>query len=143
MKRNNLTAILVAVLLFGFGAVVGALAHRYYSPTVVVANSPENFRQNLISEMRSKLSLTPKQVVSLQEILDRTKVQMKAVRDKTHPEIVRIRQEQVDRVKGILTASQVSAYEKLLADRERRNREQDAREQQNDQKRKNSKPAGN
>ena len=142
IKRNNLAAILVAVLLFGFGAVVGALAHRYYSPTVVVANSPENFRQNLISEMRSKLSLTADQVVRLQGILDETKVQMKAVRDKTHPEIVRIRQEQVERVKGILTAPQISAYEKLLADRERRNREQDAREQENE-KRKSVKPAAN
>lgn len=143
MKRNNLAAALVAVLLFGFGAVVGALAHRYYSPTVVVANSPENFRRNLISEMRSKLSLTPAQVGKLQTILDQTKVQMKAVRDKTHPEIVRIRQEQVSRVKEILTASQVSAYEKLLADRERRNREQETREMQNDQQRKNARPAGN
>ncbi len=140
MKRTNLPAVLIAILLFGLGTVVGALAHRYYSPSVVIANSPESFRQTYISEMKSKLALNTKQIASLQDILDDTKAQIQAVRDRTHPEMVRIRQEQVARVKAILTSHQLPAYEKLLADRERRNREQEARDRQNDQKRKESKP---
>ncbi len=143
MKRSNLPAVLVAILLFGFGAIVGALAHRYYSPSVVVANSPESFRQTFISEMRSKLELTPSQIESLQVILDHTKEQMKAVRARTHPEMVRIRQEQVDRVKAILTPAQIPAYEKLLADRDRRNREQEARDRKEAEKRKEAKPSAN
>lgn len=139
MKRNNLPAVFVAVLLFVLGAIVGALAHRYYSPTVVVANSPESFRHSYISEMRSKLGLTTKQVVSLQDILDETKSQIKAVRDRSHPEMVRIRQEQSARVRALLTPSQIPAYEKLQAERERHSREQEVRDQQNEQKRKDAK----
>lgn len=141
MKRNNFTAVLVAILIFALGAAVGALAHRYYSPSVVIANSPESFRQTYISEMKSKLGLTAKQMASLQDILDDTKAQIKAVRERNHPEMVRIRQEQVSRVKAILQPSQIPAYDRLLADRERRNREQEARDQQNDQRRKGERPS--
>ena len=143
MKRSNLPAVLLAILLFGLGAVVGALAYRYYSPTIVVANSPESFRQTFISEMKAKLTLTPKQVTTLQDILDQTKEQMKAVRERTHPEMVRIHQEQINRVRAILNSAQIPAYEKLLADRDRRYREQEARDRQEDQKRKAAKPTGN
>jgi Spy/CpxP family protein refolding chaperone len=142
MKRNNIPAVLVAILLFLLGAGVGALAHRYYSPSVVIANSPETFRQTYISEMKSKLGLTADQISKLQDILDDTKAQIKALRDRNHPEMVRIRQEQVSRVKGILTASQIPAYERLQAERDRRNREQEARDQQTDKHRKEARPPG-
>ena len=128
MKRNTLPAVLLAMLLFGLGAAVGALAHRYYSPTIVVANSPETFRKSYVSEMRTKLAMTPEQVNSLQAILDETKGKIKAVRDRYHPEMLRIKQEQVNRVRSILRPDQLPGYAKLVADRERRGREQEERD---------------
>lgn len=127
-KRNNLPAVLLAILLFGLGATVGALAHRYYSPTTVMARSPETFRKEYIAEMRSRLALTTEQEARLQTILDRTKAEIKAVHERSHPEMMRIKQEQVTQVKAILTPSQLPAYEKLVAERERRSREQEERD---------------
>ncbi len=124
-KRNNLPAVLLAVLLFGLGAAVGALAHRYYSPGVVVASSPETFRRSYVNEMRGKVALTAEQEAQLQRILDQTRAEIRAVRERNHPEMMRIKQEQVARVKAILTPAQLPAYEKLVAERERRSREQE------------------
>jgi len=65
MKRNQITAVLIAVFLFCCGVAVGALGHRFYASEAVSARSAEDFRQHYISEMRSKLSLTATQVSQL------------------------------------------------------------------------------
>ncbi len=131
MKRNQWAAALLAVLLFCCGAAVGALAHRYYSSTVVNADS----KQPYISEMRSKLKLTSAQVDQLATILDQTKAQYKAVRDSYHPAMLKIRKEHIERVKSILTAEQIPVYEQLVAERERKAREQEERDREAEQKR--------
>jgi hypothetical protein len=132
MKRNQWTATLFAILLFCAGAAVGALGHRYYAATVVNA---EGFRHHYVSEMQSRLKLTPDQVGQLETILDETKAQYKAVRDSYRPAMVKIKQEQISRVKSILTPQQVPIYEQMVADHERRAREQEARDRTEDQRR--------
>jgi Spy/CpxP family protein refolding chaperone len=124
MKRNHLAAALLALLLFCSGAVVGALGHRYYTDTVI-AKSAEDFRHHYVTEMRTRLHLTPAQVTQLEAILDDTKAKYKAVRDSYHPEMVKIRNEQIGRVKSILTPEQIPAYEQLVAEHEQRAREQE------------------
>src|SRR5450755_2610318 len=129
MKRNQWTAIGFALLIFCFGVGVGALGQRYYSGQTVNAKEiSDDFRHRYISEMKSKLNLTPAQVNQLNTILDETKAKFRAVRDSVHPAMVKIKEEQVARVKGILSASQVPAYEALVAERERKAREQEDRE---------------
>lgn len=128
MKHNQWAAAVVAVLLFCCGAAVGALAHRYYASTAVSAKSAEDFRHRYVSEMRSKLSLTPDQVSQLETILDETKAKFKEVRDSYRPAMLKIKQEQVSRVKSILTPRQIPIYEGLVAEREQRMREQEERE---------------
>lgn len=135
MKRNQWTAALFAVLLFAAGIVVGALGHRYYAATVVNAKTAETFRQHYVSEMRSKLKLTPAQVSQLETILDDTKAHFKAVRDSYRPEMLKIRQEQISRVKSILTPQQAPIYDQMVADHERRAREQEQRDRQEEQHR--------
>jgi len=135
MKRNQLLAAFFAVLLFSAGAAVGALAHRYYTATVVNAKTADDFRHHYISEMRSKLNLTPAQVDRLEAILDDTKAKYKAVRDSYHPQMLKIKQEQTAQVKSILTPDQVPVYEQLVADHERRAREQDERDRQEEARR--------
>ena len=135
MKRNQMTAVLVAILLFCGGAAVGALAHRFYTASSVSARSAEDFRQRYVSEMRSTLHLTPDQVSSLETILDDTKAKFKAIRDSYHPAMLKIKQEQISRVKSILTPQQIPAYERLVAQREQRAREQEQREHRQEQNR--------
>jgi hypothetical protein len=133
MTRNRWTAILFAVLLFGCGVVCGVLVERYLS-AVVNAKTAEGFRHGYVSEMRSKLQLTQDQVNRLEVILDETKAQYKAVRDESRPAMLKIKEEQIRRVQSILTPEQVPAYEKLVAERERKYREQEERDRQADLK---------
>ncbi len=128
MKRNQWAAALFAILLFCAGAAVGALGHRYYTATVV--RGAEDFRHRYISEMQSKLNLTSPQVSQLETILDETKAQYRAVRDSYRPAMVKIKQEQISRVKAMLNPQQVPIYEQMVADHERRAQEQEARDRQ-------------
>ncbi len=135
MKRNQRTAILFAILLFLCGAAVGVLAQRYVSATVVNAKSAEDFRHQYISEMRAKLHLTSSQTDKLEVILDETKARAKALRDQYHPQMLKIKQEQENRVKSILTPVQVPVYERLVAEREHRYKEQQDHDRQEELKR--------
>jgi len=72
MTRNQWKAAVLAFLLFGCGAAVGALADHYYASSVVKAKGPEDFRHRYVSEMESKLKLTPAQITQLETILDDT-----------------------------------------------------------------------
>jgi hypothetical protein len=134
MTRNRWTAILFAVLLFGCGVVCGVLAQRYVSAAVVSARTAEDFRHRYVSEMKSKLKLTHDQIARLEVILDETKAQYKAVRDESRPAMLKIKEEQIRRVESILTREQVPTYEVLIAERERKYREQEERDRQADLK---------
>ncbi|MDQ2711285.1 MAG: hypothetical protein M3Y24_03445 [Acidobacteriota bacterium] len=135
MKRNQWPAILFALLLFCCGAAAGALAHRYFAISTVNAKSAEDFRQRYMSEMKSKLNLTPTQVSQLEVILDQTKEKYRAVREQYRPAMLKVKNEQTSRVKSILTAEQIPAYEQLVAEREQRFREQEERDRLAGQKR--------
>jgi len=134
MKQNQWAAVLLAVLLFCCGAAIGALGDHFYTVRVANAKTAEDFRQRYISEMRSRCRLTPAQVAQLEAILDDTKAKVKAVRDSYRPQILKIKQEQIGRVKSILTPEQVPAYDQLLAERERRAKDQQDRERREEQK---------
>jgi len=136
MKRNQWAAALLAILLFCCGIAVGALAHRYYATTTVSAkSSSDDFRRRYISEMESRLNLTPAQLDKLNVILDETKAQYKAVRDSYQPQMLKIKHDQINRVKSILTPAQIPAYEQLVAERERRAREHEERDRAAERKR--------
>ena len=134
MKRTQWAATLLAIILFCLGVLVGVLAERYYHDAHVNAKTAEDWREHYIHEMRSKLKLTDDQVSKLEVILDETKAQYKAVRDSYRPAMLKIKQEQIDRVKSILTSTQVPRYERLVAEREQRNRIQEEQERQQEQK---------
>jgi hypothetical protein len=134
MNSNNSKAALFALLLFGFGATVGALGHRYYTATVVGAKTSEDWRHKYISEMQTKLKLNQRQVDQLQVILDDTRAKVKAVRDLYHPEMVKIKDDQLTKVKSILSADQAKQYEAMVAEREQHAREQEERDHQEEQR---------
>ena len=133
IKPNQGTAALLSIVLFACGIVAGVLGHRYYLETSVSAkNSAAGMRQQYLSEMQERVHLTPSQVDRLQNILDETKARAKAVRDHYHPEMMKIKAEQLSEVKSILTAKQVPEYEQLVAERERRYHAQEDRDRQDD-----------
>src|SRR5579884_3440594 len=125
MKRNHWAAAVLAIVLFCCGAAVGALADHFYTIRGVSAKTAEDFRQRYISETRARCKLTPAQVTQLEAILDDTKAKVKALRDEYHPQMLKIHNEQVARVKSILTPEQIPAYEQLVAERERRVKDAD------------------
>ncbi len=135
MKRNQGAAILFAVLLFSCGVVSGVLGQRYFAATVVNAKGAEDFRHQYVSEMRSKLGLTHEQAMQLEVILDDTKAQYKAVRDRSRPDMLKIKNEQISRVKAILTPQQVPGYERLIAERENRYKNQEEHDRKEELKR--------
>jgi Spy/CpxP family protein refolding chaperone len=128
MNGNRWTAALLALMLFGCGVVAGALAHRYYTATSVSAKSAEDFRNHYVSEMESRLKLTPTQVTQLEAILDDTKAKFRAVRESYRPAMLKIKAEQIARVKSILTPEQIPAYDQLISERERRAHDQEEHE---------------
>jgi len=131
MQRNQLAAAGFAVLLFAGGAAVGALGHRYYAATAVSASS-DVARHRYIQEMQDRLKLTPSQLTQLETILHETKAKSHAVRDLYQPQMLKIKQEHIERVKSILTPEQIPAYEKLVVEREQRSREQEERDRRNE-----------
>jgi hypothetical protein len=134
MQRNQLVAAGFAALLFFGGVAVGTLGHRYYAATAVSASS-ETARHRYIEEMRDRLKLTPAQVTQLETILRETKAKTRAVRDQYQPQMLKIKQDHMERVKSILTPEQIPAYEKLVAERERRSKEQEERDHNTDRPR--------
>lgn len=130
MQRNQLAAAGFAAVLFAGGAVVGALGHRYYVATTVTTPA-DVARHRYIQEMQDRLKLTPAQVTQLEAIMHDTKAKTRAVRDSYKPQMLKIKQDHIDRVKAILTPQQIPAYEKLVAEREQRAREQDERDRSN------------
>jgi len=135
MKRNQWTALLFAIALFGSGLIAGVLAERFLGASVVNAKSSEDFRHHYTSEMKAKLKLTTQQANRLEVILDETKAQYKSVRDHYRPEMLKIKEAQIARVKSILTPDQIPAYERLVVERERRSKEQEERDRKEDQQR--------
>lgn len=134
MRRTQWAATVLAIVLFCLGVAVGVLADRYYHAATVSAKTAEDWREHYVREMRSKLGLTDTQVSRLETILDETKAKYKAVRDSSRPQMLQIKNEQISRVKSILTPNQVPVYEKLVAEREERNRVQEEHEREREQK---------
>ena len=86
--------------------------------------------------MHSRAKLSDRQLQMLNVILDQTKQDYRDMRERHKPEVLEIKQNQIARVKSILTAEQIPAYEKLVAEREERQKEQDDRDRQEELKRK-------
>src|SRR5437016_12353466 len=132
MKRTTLWTALYVTLVFLSGAVVGGFAHRLYMMNSVLAvggnpPKPEEVRRKIVEEMRTRLSLTNDQVTQLSAIMDSTKARFHEVRSKwdkeahirAKPELKAIQEDQVQKIKEILTEQQRPEYDRYRADREK------------------------
>jgi len=120
MRRRSLTTGLYLVLLFLSGVAVGAFGLRLYTLKTVSARNPDEFRRGYVAKLRDALKLTDDQVKLLGPILDETRQQHRELMEKHGPELKAIQEEQVRKIRAILTDAQQPAYTKLLAEREKR-----------------------
>jgi hypothetical protein len=122
MQRNNLTTGLYLLLLFFSGVAVGGFGLHLYTKTVnasVNPRNPDEFRRRYIAELRTRLKLTDDQMQQLGPILDETRRRHHELMDKHRPEFKAIQDEQVRKIRAILTESQQAEYTKLLEEREK------------------------
>ena len=124
MRRTSLTTGLYLVLLFLSGVAVGAFGLRLYTVNSVSARNPEEFRRQYVAKLRDTLKLTDDQVKLLGPILDETRQRHRELMETHKPEFKAIQDEQVRKIRAILTDAQQPEYTKLLELREKRRQEQ-------------------
>ena len=126
MKRSHLTIAFYMLVVFTSGVVVGAFGHLYTVKAGLEPissnprNSPEEWRQRFVRELRSRLALEPAQVTQLNSILDQTKDKFRAVKEKHRPEMRAIHDEQVAAVRAMLNPSQQAEYDKFRVEKEKK-----------------------
>jgi hypothetical protein len=118
-------------VVFLSGTLVGALGQHLYSVRTVAAQpqrKPDEWRHKYVAELTSRLKLDDGQVQKLNAILDDTRDQFRVVKSKYRAEMDGIHTQQVEKVRGILTASQQAEYENIRQERERLMKEREKRE---------------
>ncbi len=135
MKRSTTSAALWLLVVFLSGTAVGAVGYRLYTvkrvsadvvpPAPVKRLSPQEFRQNYMEELRSKLKLDDAQVQKLGAILDDTKVSFDAERKRSQTAMKQIHDGQVASVRSILTDAQKPEFDKVHAEREKHRKDRE------------------
>lgn len=124
MRRSTLKIAGYLLLVFASGLAVGAFGSRFVNIPPVVAKSarpsPEEWRKQYLSEMQSRLKLSPDQFQHLNQILDDTQSRFHEARAAHNQVMKSIKQEQIVKIRGMLTDAQRGEYEKLHAEREQR-----------------------
>lgn len=123
MRRSNLTTSIYLLLVFLSGGVLGVLGHSYATRSVsanTAPRNPEQYKRKYLEEMRTRLKLSSDQVNQLSGILDETRRRFHEQRERAKPEMDRIQNDQVSKVRALLNDEQRSEYEKVLVEREKR-----------------------
>lgn len=129
MKLSRLTIALYVGLIFASGMVLGVFGHSLYAVTVVRSNpparrpTPEEVRKKTIAEMQVRMKLTDEQVLKVTSIYDETRARVNEVHEKYKPQLDAITKDQRDKVRASLTADQVAEYEKMLKERDEREKQ--------------------
>jgi len=128
MKGSSPRIALYLLVVFLSGVAVGGFGHRLYSVKAVSAKEPshrrgpDDWRKQFTNDMQSRLALSPEQSRQLNTILDETRAEYAAAKDRMKPEMTRIHDSQVEKIKSILDPAQQAGYEKIHDERERRYR---------------------
>ena len=131
MNVSRKSIALYVALVFVSGAVLGVFGDRLYNATVVNGSiggpdkgkNPEEFRKKMVAEWQKRLTLSDEQVTKLNIILDETRSQFHEARQKMDPEMQAIRHGQQDKIRAMLKPEQRAEYEKMLQEREKREKE--------------------
>ncbi len=128
MKFSRAAIAFYIGLVFASGAVLGAFGHRLYAVSSTSAKGnkmpPEEFRKKVVAEYQSRLKLNDDQVTKLNSILDETRARIEDTRQKMHPAYQKIREEQNEKFRSLLTPDQQIEYDKMHKEREERQERQ-------------------
>jgi uncharacterized membrane protein len=121
MKRS-LTVPLYVLLVFLSGVMVGAVSYRLYNARSVTATvqprmKPEEWRQHVVEEMRTRLKLNPDQVQKLQAAFDTTHERFTAYDQRSKEERKAIVEDQHQTIRAFLNEDQRAEYDKYLQER--------------------------
>jgi len=127
MRRSYWSVAGYLLLVFASGIGVGVFGHWMYAAKEVMSaiqppppRPSEDYRQRYLREMETRLKLTPDQLVKLNTILDGTRARFQEVNAKFRPEFKAIHQDQVAKVRAILTDAQKPEYELIMKERDER-----------------------
>ncbi len=128
MKLSRSAIAMYVGLVFASGAVLGAFGQRLYtvSTTVSAKNPPRNaeeFRKRVVAEMQSRLKLTDPQVARLNEIMDETRASVEETRHKMRPAFQAIHEEEIDKVRAMLTPEQKIEHAKMVKELKERQKQ--------------------
>jgi hypothetical protein len=131
MRPVSWTIALYFTLVFAAGIGVGVLAQRYVIPVPLrtethPAQGSDRFRQAMVEELTKRLHLDSGQVTQLQAVLDQSRKAFQDFRERHKDEMKVIYDRQHEQIAAILRADQRDAYEKLRAEHERHEHEEDA-----------------
>jgi len=122
-KRPIFTTRLYLALVFLSGILVGGFGVRLYTLSPVSASvnprSPEEFKRRYIDEMHARLHLSDQQVKQLGPILGETRQRYREFHERYKPELKAIQNQQVGKIRSILTEGQQPEYSKMLEEREK------------------------
>ena len=131
MKLSRLTIALYVGLIFACGVVLGVFGHSLYAVTVVKSShqsertrpTPEEVRKKTLAEMQARMKLTDEQVSKINSVYDETRARVSEVHEKYRPQMDAITKDQRDKVRSILSPDQVGEYEKMLKERDEREKQ--------------------
>lgn len=127
MKRGNFTIAMYLLLVFAGGVAAGGFGYRLYTVKTVTATTkrktPEEYRRSYMREMRDRLQLTDAQAVDVEKVLDATRDRYREFRERTKPEMEKIMSDQTAQIRGILSAAQMTEYDKMRAERDERRKQ--------------------
>lgn len=124
MKSGQGKIVLYVGVIFLSGVILGVFGYRLYTASRVdakVAQSTGSFRARYMAEMQLRLNLSDTQFSKLNGIMDETRDRMQDFNHKVvNPEMQRIRDEQIDKIRDMLQPEQKMEYEKLRKERDER-----------------------
>jgi hypothetical protein len=129
MKLSRATIALYVGLVFASGVVLGIFGHSLYAVSTIASTkskNPEEFRKKVIAEYRSRLHLSDDQVTKLNAIMDETRARVEETRQKMHPAYQKIRGEQNEKIRQLLSSDQQLEFDKMQKEREERQQRQKA-----------------
>ena len=112
--KNRWQVRLAAVIIFVLGFTAGILALNVYRGMTRSGNR--------FDEMAQRLKLSAEQKTKVQEIFNDTREQLGAVRQEMEPRMSEIRRQADGRLQTVLTPEQWQQFQKLRAERDRRDR---------------------
>lgn len=109
-------------LIFGAGLATGIAGHALYSTEgvsakAVPARNNDDWRQRYVDSMRERLRMDDPQMTQLNDTLDDIRVEYRLLRQRYKPEMEKIHEVQVQRIRGFLRPDQVAEFEKMERER--------------------------